>query len=80
MLRLQPSDHARRNLAGAGWAVAEAGIADAVAALLTRAYQGPGRFRAGQQGWGRERAARGGSIEILCACHRWYGLWRARLL
>ena len=34
-------DHARRNLAGAGRAVTEADIAGAVAALLTRAYQGP---------------------------------------
>ena len=34
-------DHARRNLAGTGQPVTEADIADAVAALLTRAYQGP---------------------------------------
>jgi len=35
-------DHARRNLAASGRAATEAEIADAVAALLTRAYQGPG--------------------------------------
>ena len=35
-------DHARRNLAGTGRAATEAEIANAVAALLTRAYQGPG--------------------------------------
>ena len=34
-------DHARRNLAGDGRAATEADIANAVAALLTRAYHGP---------------------------------------
>ena len=51
-------DHARRQLAADGRAATEQQIADTVAGLLTRAYQGPEREAAKMPRRGRQVAAR----------------------